>query len=81
MLSKQEIALKIRSAFLPFRCTVHFQDYNPGFGFKVLSDSHNGILEIPKISLRQAKNARQLDSMLRKIRQRVQDRGYALKEA
>jgi hypothetical protein len=81
MLTKQEIALKIRGAFLPFRCVIQFWDYSPKLRVKVLSDSRNGILEISKIPLRQAQDARQLEVLLRQVRQRVRDRGYALKNA
>ena len=81
MLTKQEIALKIRGAFLPFRCVVHFWDSRAKLRFKVLSDSHNGIFEISKIPLRQARDEKQLDVLLRQVRRRVQDRGYALKNA
>lgn len=79
MLSKQQIALKIRGAFLPFRCVVHFWDYSSKLRFKVLGDRRNGIFEISKIPLRQVQDERQLEALLRQVRQRVQDRGYVLR--
>jgi hypothetical protein len=79
MLTAKQIDRRIRGAFLPFRCDVMFESFNARLRFMVFDHNRNQILEISRLPAQQVQDEGYLNSLLSRLRYRVQESGYDLK--
>ena len=68
MLTNDKIMEIVEGAFRPYRCGVEIWDYDEKLRFKVFDDKNNGIIERPRLILRELRDEGQLRQLLLSIR-------------
>ncbi len=77
MLTNDEIIASVKSAFLPLSCDAQIWDYDSKLRFRI-RDYGTHIVRMDEVPLFCAQDEELLQSVLQRVRQRVQSKGYRL---
>jgi len=69
---------KIEGAFRPLRCVAEIWDYNEKLRFKVFDKNNKGIVERPRIILREIRDKKMLEMLLQSVRYIIERKGFKL---
>jgi hypothetical protein len=77
MLANHEIIAAVRTAFLPLQCVAEIWDYDSTLKFRI-SDNRSATVRSDEVALYLVQDKEILESILHRVRKRIQDKGYLL---
>jgi len=78
MRTNDEIKAIVDAAFKPLRCVAEVWDYDQKLRFKVFDERDRGIVEVPRLVLRNLQDDSQLRDVLTEARRWVIEKGFRL---
>jgi hypothetical protein len=77
-LSNEQVRVAVERAFKPLRCVAEIWDYDQKLRFKVFDVNDKGIIEMPRLVLRELRDRDNLASVLSSAREHVEEKGFQL---